>query len=200
MIKKNKSQNRSVWSGEMIKEFLDIIVPGSLTPILFHVQEKKTQITFESNKSKYIIESSYIGVLVRNGLDDVYFSLNSYNEGLEDAYFSSAMYVEGEQDYQNYMGYFELLNGIIYDEGRKVPMIRGFIKHDVGFFETVDSLIRDSIIFNQKTPILLEIYPAKSHGSIISYFKTGEINTDDIFYKKIFIESIEVSQKLSVVY
>ncbi len=194
--KEKKSENRSTWSEEMLKEFLDSIGPNSFSTTLFLVQEKQTRISFKSNKQKHDIDLGYVGILAREGLDDVYFSLRSSKEDLNDLYFSDMSYEEGEQDYQNCVGYLELLNGISDDHSRKVPMIRGFVKHDVGLFETVDSMMRDTRIFNQKMPLFLEVHLPHFPTSMI-YYRTGEIKADDIFYKKIFIEYIEVSQRLS---
>ena len=142
----------------MLKEFLDGIGPDSLSTIWFLVHEKKTQISFKSNKQKHDISFGYIGTIAKYELDDVYFSLISSKQDLNDLHFSDMTYEEGEEEYQNCVGYLELLNGISDDLSRKVPMIRGFIKHDMGLFETVDNMMRDTRIFNQKMPLFLELH------------------------------------------
>jgi hypothetical protein len=54
------------------------------------------------------------------------------------------------------MVYIEILNGNL-EGGEYVPLIRGFIKKDIAFFESVSKMAIESRILNQKRLIALNI-------------------------------------------
>lgn len=208
MFRKNSDVTRTTWSEEMLKEFLDSFGANSPSPgqIPFLVKRKDKTINIKTNRSKLDISVSYYGILARQGLDDVYLSLVNEPElkdisskgEIRDLDFSR-YYSEEEHDFETCIGYMELLNGIVLREGRQpVPMIRGFIKQDAGFFEVIDNLISETKIFNQKIPIILQIQILFWPDFYKTYFKTGEINTTNIFYQKMAIKSIEVSQSFDL--
>ena len=176
MSKKNKSELPTSWSEKMLEGFIDYcLTPLGPTPgqISFFIMEKQTHIDFSLNESKD--ESiSYIGLLSQKKLENVYFSL------------SSVWPTSKEQ--KGCMGYLKLLNGRAYDSYTPVPMIRGFIRRGLGFFETINNLLRDAKIFGWKYPI----------GLNIQIIIPKHINTGNILSTKLGIKEVRFYQKLSV--
>jgi hypothetical protein len=174
--KKHNSLHQATWSKTMLKEFLDHFnteIPQTIG-VPLNIKERVTVIDFNTNeptfKSVY-----YRGFLAIKKLENVYFSLSTWDEETK--------------EYQHFIGFLELLNGTTFEEGLKVPMIRGFIKSDLKLFETVDILIRDAKIFNSNNPIILNIHV---EHKFLSY-----ANTENLLNNKIGIRNIEVHQRLS---
>ena len=146
MFGKNKIdvQTETKWSEKMLEEFTNSCFfysgePGTL-PLL--IKERITHGDFKLNTSEYDSGISYRGLLAKDGFEDVYYCMSEEEEPME--------------IYPNCVGFLELLNGMS-EDSEPVPMIRAFIKRDVGLFEAVDALIKDVKIFNSANPILVNI-------------------------------------------
>jgi hypothetical protein len=129
MFKKNRSEIQTIWSEKMLREFIDnFLSPLSGSPgrIPFLIAEKETHIHFSENKTKD--ESlGYYGILPPKGLENVQFFLSEE--------------WPSSKEHKGSIGYLELLNGVTKDLHSPGPIIRGFIKTDLGFFETFRTLI-----------------------------------------------------------
>jgi hypothetical protein len=182
MFNKNKSkkQYQSTWSLSMLealKNFSDLPIPE----IFFNVKERETSISFDVTTVEESI--CYLGGVANQGLEDVYFGLSSWWER-EDL----------TEEYQNYMGYIEILNGTSSLMGEHVPMIRGFIKNEFSFFESVNKLLIESKLFNKRITLIITV----------DMYGIFNIPTEDIFNMicdkktiKLPIKRVDVSQRIS---
>lgn len=141
---KNKEQYQSTWSLSMLEELTNHF-RYSLRPeeILFLIKGRETSISFDVTSIEEVI--SYRGGIAYKDLEDVYFALSSWER--EDL----------TEEYQNYMGYIEILNGISSQKQEHVPMIRGFIKKGFSFFESVNKLLIESKLFNNRMALSISV-------------------------------------------
>ncbi|MDP3296693.1 MAG: hypothetical protein Q8N09_03735 [Thermodesulfovibrionia bacterium] len=155
---KNKKQHQSTWSLSMLEELKNYLsyglIPGEIS---FFIKERETSISINVTTLEEII--TYRGFIPYRPLEDVYFALSSWE--CEDL----------TEDYRNYMGYIEILNGISSPNQEHVPMIRGFIKKDFSFFESVNKMLIESRQF--KNRMGLDI--------IVDFSRIDNVPTQEIF-------------------
>ena len=180
MYKKNKSEVQTTWSEKMLEFFIDSYLSrfSGLGGIPYLIMGKISNINISIKEGKY--ESiGYIGILPRKELWDVYFSFAVDNAGSPPS-----------EEHEDCIGYLELINGIAEDFETPVPMIRGFIKRGLGFFETINGLLRDAKIFGWEHPIGFSIRIVNSSGK--------SINTGNILGTEFGIKKVEFYQNLNV--
>jgi hypothetical protein len=171
-----KKPYQSTWSPNMVKQFrerfVEPILPGK---IFFVLNEKVTTISFDVNMLSK--DSSYLGTItmVDEVLDDVCFGL-SFVDDLSD-------------EHKNYIGYIEILNGSL--GSQSVPMIRGFMRKDSIFLESINSLLIESKIFNLK-----ELFTIQTNVNISSL---KDISDDQILNKTLPIKSVEIYHRVSII-
>jgi hypothetical protein len=168
---------KETWSVDMLKELYDHLCNQILPKIPFGVIEKRISTSFNSDTQRED-HISYIGFIPILGLDDIYFGISS---------------VDLIEVHENYIGFIEILNGIfdISDINRsQVPMIRGFIKNNIGFFEYINNIIVESMICNSRLFLTLSI----SLGDILSLRNKP---ADELLNKRLPIESIHVEKTIS---
>jgi hypothetical protein len=168
----------TVWSEEMLNKFIDLCLhrlsawPGRI-PIF--ITDKSTHITISHDNSK---EESigYQGILAIKGLEGVNFFINS-------DWASS-------NEHKDHIGYIELLDGVADDLETPVPMIRGSIKRNFSFWESIDIMSRDAKIFGWNNPIGLNIHIPPSY--------CGHFNSGNILRTELGIQTVEFRQNLTV--
>ncbi|MDO8283284.1 MAG: hypothetical protein Q7U10_11805 [Thermodesulfovibrionia bacterium] len=182
---KNKKQHQSTWSLSMIEELKKYLSYG-LQPgeILFLIKERETSISF--NVTTIEEHTIYRGGIPYKDLEDIYVGLSTWeNEDLK-------------EEYQNYLGYIEILNGVSFlkQEEKNVPMIRGFIKKDFSFFESINKMLIESRLFNKQLALSV----------IIDFSGIDNIPSDEIYNTicaerilniKLPIKEIEITQRVS---
>jgi hypothetical protein len=178
MFKKNKPEIQTTWSEKMLEGFIkQFFNPDrSFSPVIpFIIMEKITAIDFNINqlKDESII---YRGIIPVKGLEYIYFFLSTD--------------WPTSKKHKGCIGYLELVNGKT-DLEWPVPMIRGFIRRGLGFFTTVNLLLRDSEIFAWKHPIGLHIQIFDDSGTL-------NFDSNNIIETELGIESVQFYQKLKV--
>ena len=172
MSKKKKKERQSTWSIHMLKEFRDHLLYSVSGDFKFVIKEKSTWVSLTNMSEKHCI--SFLGELI--GFEDVYFGLNALESSTE--------------EYRDYMGYIEILNGNL-EGGESVPLIRGFIKKDIAFFESVSKMAIESRILNQKRLIALNISVDASN--------LKDIPAESMLNIKLPIRSVSIFQRDSLV-
>lgn len=180
---KNKKQHQSTWSLSMFKELKNYLsnslIPGEMS---FFIKERETSISINVTTLEEII--SYRGFIPYKPLEDVYFALSSWER--EDL----------TEEYQNYMGYIEILNGISSQDQEHVPMIRGFIKKGFSFFESLNKMLIESRRFSNVMGLDI----------VVDFSRIDNVPTEDIFNMissegilniKLPIKEIEFRQRIS---
>jgi hypothetical protein len=172
MSKRKKKESPSAWSIDMLEEFRDHLVNSLLPYIRFVIKERVNRIYLTNTLHKY--HSYFIGELA--GFEDVYCGLSSLDNLIE--------------EYRDYMGYIEILNGNS-ERDEPVPMVRGFIKKDITFFESVSKMAIESRLLN----------PNNLMNLIIGVNPSGlkNIPAENILNIKLPITTIEIAQLLSFV-
>lgn len=183
MFNKNKSkkQRQSTWSLSMIEElknylFYDVI-PGQIS---FFIKERETLISLNVTTAEENI--SYRGFIPYKPLEDIYFAISTWeNEDLT-------------EEYQNYMGYIEILNGRDLRIEEDVPMIRGFIKKGFSFFEYLNKMLIESRRFSNVMGLYI----------VVDFSRIRNIPAEKIFNMicdketiKLPIKSVDVIQRMS---
>jgi hypothetical protein len=168
----------TTWSPEMLKEFHKLI--NSLLPISFTILEKHKSISFldkhnpTSFGSNKISHVSYRGIIPVSESENISIILNPV----------ASLDVE---KYKNYIGYIEIVNSPTEDS--PVPEIRGFIKEDLGIFESFNEMLIESKIFNSKmSPVY--IYLEQSYC-------LKDNSPKELLNKKIPIREISTFHKIS---
>ena len=167
----------TTWPPEMLKEFHKLL--NSILPMNFIMLEKHKSTTFlekhksTSFRSSRISHVSYRGVIPVSGLENISVVLNPVESLIE--------------KYKNYIGYIEIVNSLTDDI--PVPGIRGFIKEDLGIFESFNEMLIESKIFNSKMfPVY--IYLEQSYC-------LKDKSPEELLNKKIPIREISTFQKVS---
>jgi len=172
MLKEKKKERQSTWSIDMLKDFKQFLVYSTSPELHFIIEEGDYWITYTNmSEQRY---SSFVGELF--GFEDVYCALSSSGNLAE--------------EYRDYMGYIEILNGKS-NEGLDVPMIKGFIKKDISFFESISKLAIESRMLNSNKLIALGIRVD------VSGLK-GNTPTENILNMKLPITSIQISNRISL--
>jgi hypothetical protein len=161
----------------MLKEFHKLI--NSLLPISFTILEKHKSISFldkhnpTSFGSNKISHVSYRGIIPVSESENISIILNPV----------ASLDVE---KYKNYIGYIEIVNSFTED---KIPIleIRGFIKEDLGIFESFNEMLIESKIFNSKMfPVFIYLeqsYCLKNNSPEELLKKTIPIREISTFHK-----------------
>ncbi len=173
-MSKKKNQRQETWSTDMLKEFINLLLYMPGPEINFVIKERVNWITLTNISAEY--HSSFRGGLL--GFKDVYCGLSSLDSLPE--------------EYQDYMGYIEILNGMS-EDGEPVPLIRGFIKKDITFFESVSKMVIESRILNSNELMVLGIRVN------VSEFKKDAPPAENILNMKLPIESIQIFKRISFV-
>lgn len=172
MFKKNKEELPTTWSPDMLKNYHELLKYNITGEICFGILEKHNLKSFGSIRTERF---SYRGFIPISGLDKICVGLNPMESSVE--------------EYQDYIGYIEILNGTD-DDMSPLPLMRVFVKEDSGIFESVNQMLIESKIFNSKMFLNLFIY-----------FDRRELLTDnppeEMLNKKLPIKRIEISQTLS---
>jgi len=168
-LKTNKKERQSTWSIHMLKEFRDGLLYSSIGDLGVVIKEKSTWVSLTNMSEEHGI--SFLGELI--GFKDVYIGLNSLESSTE--------------EYRDYMGYIEILNGFLgCDE--PVPLIRGFIKKDFDFFESVSKMAIEFRILNPKGLITLYIQVDASN--------LKDIPAESMLNIKLPIKSLSISERV----
>ena len=172
MLKTDKKERQSTWSTDMLKEFRDELLYSAFGDVSFVIKEKLASISFTNTSEEHRI--SFLGGLI--GFEDVYIGLNALESSTE--------------EYRDYMGYIEILNGTL-GIGEPVPLIRGFIKKDIAFFESVSKMAIESRILNPKMLITLDIN--------VDATNLEDIPVESMLNIKLRIKSVSIYQRDSFV-
>ncbi|MFZ3136191.1 MAG: hypothetical protein WA126_02230 [Thermodesulfovibrionales bacterium] len=178
---KNKKQRQSTWSLSMIEELkkylLYDVIPGQIS---FFIKERETLISLNVTTAEENI--SYLGFIPYKPLEDIYFALSTWER--EDL----------TEEYQNYMGYIEILNGRVLRSGEHVPMIRGFIKKGFSFFESLNKMLIESRRFSNVMGLDI----------VVDFSRIDNIPAEEIFNMicdkktiKLPIKRVDVFQRMS---
>jgi len=172
MSKKKKKERQSTWSIDMLEEFRDYLINRLIPWICFVLKEKVNWIYLTNTSEKRRIY--FLGEL--SGFEGVYFGLSSLESSIE--------------EYQDYMGYIEILNGNS-EDGEPVPMIRGFIKQDNAFFESLSKIAIESRLLNPNNlmALIIQVDPSGLKG----------VPVENIINMKLPIKNVEISQRVSFV-
>lgn len=172
MFKTNKKERQSTWSIHMLKEFREHLLYSISGDFGFVIKEKSTWVSLTNMSEDHRI--SFLGELI--GFEDVYVGLNALESSTE--------------EYRDYMGYIEILNGNLGGD-ESVPLIRVFIKKDIAFFESVSKMAIESRILNPKRLIALDIQVDASN--------LKDIPAESMLNIKLPIESESIFQRDSFV-
>jgi hypothetical protein len=172
MFKTNKKERQSTWSIHMLKEFREHLLYSISGDFGFVIKEKSTWVSLTNMSEEHRI--SFLGELI--GFEDVYVGLNALESSTE--------------EYRDYMGYIEILNGNLGGD-ESVPLIRVFIKKDIAFFESVSKMAIESRILNPKRLIALDIQVDASN--------LKDIPAESMLNIKLPIESESIFQRDSFV-
>lgn len=172
MFKTNKKERQSTWSNNMLKEFRNLLLYAPVPEINFVIKDRLTWVSLTNMSEKHSI--SFSGKLL--GFKDVYMGLNALESSTE--------------EYRDYIGYIEILNGNL-EDGDSVPLIRGFIKKDVAFLESVSKMAIESRILNPKRLIALNIH--------VDALNLKDIPTENMLNIKLPIKSVSIFQRDSFV-
>lgn len=172
MLKEKKKEGQTTWSIDMLKDFKEFLVYSRSPELHFIIREGNYWITYTNmSEERY---SSFVGELF--GFEDVYCDLSSSgNLG---------------EEYREYMGYIEISNGKS-NEGVDVPMMKGFIKKDISFFESISKLAIESRMLDSDKLITLGIRVD------VSGLKENT-PTENILNMKLPIKSIQISNRISL--
>jgi hypothetical protein len=171
MSKKKKKERRSAWSIDMLEKFRDLLVKRLDYPLICFNIKGRVIVTSLTNMSlKYRIH--FLGE--SKEFEDVSFGLNPLDSSTE--------------EYRDYLGYIDILNG------ESEPLMRGFIKKNMAFFESVSKMAIESKILNSKKLITVSI---EIDVSGLSDLK--DIPVENILNMKLPIKSISVAQQDSFV-
>ena len=177
----SKKQHQNSWSLKMLELFRNSL-EYSIPPrnIMFIIKDKVTNISLDINTMEENI--TYGGSICADykELEDVYFALNSVYS-LKDL----------KEEYQNYIGYIEILNSSL--DFRVVPMIRGFIKYDLSFFKSINEMLIESRMINKLLALNVVIDLSRPIDPTEKIFEM-------ICAEKIFslpIERVDIYQKIS---
>jgi len=176
MSEKKKYQPQETWSIDMLQHFKDSLV-NSLLPEIYLVLKRVERHMYLTNTSKNY-HSGCLCELVGFEFKNVGFGLNPLDSSAE--------------EYRDYLGYIEILDG--YAEGEPAPIMRGFIKQDVTFFESLCKMAIECRLLNPKSLVALTI---NLDPSAIRDLKNTP--TEKILNMKLPIRSIEISHELSFV-
>jgi len=154
----------------MLEEFKDFLVNAMLPKISFILKGRVTHISLKNTSEKHY--THFLGELA----------------GFEDVYFGISPLVDSPEEYRAYMGYIEIMNGNSEDL-EPVPSIRGFIKKDIAFFESLSKMAIES-----KNSMVLTI---DFDPSAIRNLRNTP--TENILNMKLPIKTIEISQRVSFV-
>jgi len=171
MLKKKKRGRQETWSIDMLKEFRDHLVYLPVPEFCFLIKERVNWITVTNISEEH--NSYFLCRLL--GYEDVYCGLSSLDSLPE--------------EYQDYVGYIEILNGRS-EDGEPVPLIRGFIKKGITFFESVSKMVIESRILNSNKLVALKI---RVDGSGLK----EDTRPENILNMKLPIKSIEISRRVS---
>ena len=178
MSPKDKKQLPNEWSPEMLKKFHKHI--NSPLPMSFTILEKNKSTSFlgkhnqTSLGSSRISHVSYRGIIPVSEFENISIILNPV----------ASLDIE---KYKNYIGYIEIVNSPTEDS--PVPEIRGFIKEDLGIFESFNEMLIESKIFNSKmSPVF--IYLEQSYC-------LKDNSPEELLKKKIPIREISTFHKIS---
>ena len=172
MSKKKKKEHQSTWSIDMLEEFRNHLVNRLIPWICFVLKERVNWIYLTNTSKKY--HTYLLCELV--GFEDVYSGLSPLESSTE--------------EYRDYLGYIEILNGNS-EENEPVPMIRGYIKQDIAFFESLSKMAIESRLLNPNNLLALTIQVDPSG--------LKSIPAENILNMKLPIINIEISQRLSFV-
>ena len=168
----------TTWSPEMLKEFHKLI--NAPLPVSFTILEKHKSTSFLGKQnltsfgSNRISHVSYRGVIPVSEFKNISVFLNPV----------ANLDVE---KYKKYIGYIEIVNSPTEDS--PVPEIRGFIKEDLGIFESFNEMLIESKIFNSKmSPVF--IYLEQSYC-------LKDNSPEELLKKKIPIREISTFHKIS---
>ncbi|MGD0340040.1 MAG: hypothetical protein ABSB78_14770 [Bacteroidota bacterium] len=173
MSKKKKKERQSIWSNNMLKEFRNLLLYMPVPEINFVIKERSTWVSLTNMSEKHSI--SFLGESI--GFEDVYIGLNALESSTE--------------EYRDYMGYIEILNGVLPEEQGDVPLIRVIIKKDIAFFESLSKMAIESRILNQKRLIALNIQ--------IDASNLKDIPAESMLNIKLPIRSVSIFQRDSFV-
>jgi hypothetical protein len=172
MLKEKKKGRQTTWSIDMLKDFKEFLVYSRSPELHFIIDEGDYWITYTNmSEERY---TSFVGELF--GFEDVYCVLSS-SETLA-------------EEYRDHMGYIEISNGKS-NEGVDAPMIKGFIKKDTSFFESVSRLAIESRMLNSNRLITLGIRVD------LSELKKNT-PAENILNMKLPIKSIQVCNRISL--
>lgn len=171
---KNKKQHQSTWSLSMLEELKNYLsyglIPGEIS---FFIKERESSISLNVTTAEEHI--SYRGFIPYKPLEDIFFALSSWER--EDL----------TEEYQNYMGYIEILNGISSRDQEHVPMIRGFIKKGFSFFESLNKMLIESRRFSNVMGLDI----------VVDFSRIKNVPAEGILNIKLPIKEIEFRQRLS---
>jgi hypothetical protein len=95
------------------------------------------------------------------------------------------------EEYQNSIGYIEILNGNIEPEFTSVPMIRGFIIKDIGFFETVNKILIESKTLHANKSLTLQV--------LVDSSPLKDVPSEKLLNMKLSIKRVSLFQRVSFV-
>jgi hypothetical protein len=175
-MQKKKKGRQTIWSIEMLEEFRDHLINSILPYICFVLKERVNRIDLTNTSKKHRIY--FLCELL--GFEDVYAGLNPLDSVTE--------------EYRDHLGYIEILNGNS-EELEPMQIVRGFIKQDIAFFESLSKMAIESRLLNPKNSMMA----LTIHFDPSAIRELRNIPAENLLNMKLPIKTIEISQRLSFI-
>lgn len=172
-MSKKKRERQTTWSIDMLEEFRDHLVNSVFPYICFVLKERVASISLKNMLEKR--HTYFLGELA--GFEGVYFGINPLASSTE--------------EYRDYLGYIEILNGNL-EKDEPAPGIRGFIREDTTFFESLSKMAIESRLLNPNELMGLTIH---FDPSVIRDLRNTP--AENLLNMKLPIKTIEIEQRLS---
>ncbi len=172
MSKKRKEQ-QTIWSTNMLEEFKSYLINSVVPYICFVLKERVNRIDLTNTSKRHSIY--FLCELV--DYEDVFAGLIPLDSLTE--------------EYRDHLGYVEILNGNS-EELKPMPIVRGFSKQDIAFFESLSKMAIESRLLNPKsmTALIIHLDPSAIR-------ELRSIPAENLLNIKLPIKTIEIEQRLS---